>query len=334
LTETPKTLQIACSCCRWAPGKAASAGPATGSPMNEQEKLCIAPERRGKNFWEEFYTRFTPADFYDTENLPVFQSQFEKRVLRPFYKGGSNTRGFAFDTALKMLFREMKEKRRKERPLAILDVGSGFGDYTVYIASKNPDAHVIGLDAAVSAKNFGESLSATLKVTNCSFLAESISKTSLADRCIDGIIGFGALHHFVTERQAAEEIGRVLRPDGCAIFVDSFHENPLFGLFHDNKAMKEMGDHMMNTRAIERFWGEHFELEIIPVEWTAMIDRLINYIRQHLGLKAGFSRLHLLLSRLFFLMDRRIEKLPGRLTLPFAGSIITVVRPRADLLAR
>jgi ubiquinone/menaquinone biosynthesis C-methylase UbiE len=302
--------------------------------MDEPAKPRDAPGPRGTDFWEEFYSRFTPADFYDTENLRAFQFQLEQRVLRPFYKGGSNARGFAFDKALQMLFREMKEKRRKDRPLAILDVGSGFGDYTVYMASKNPDANVIGLDAAVNAKKFGESLSAKLKVSNCSFLAESISRTSLADRCIDGIIGFGALHHFVTERKARDEIGRVLRPDGCAIFVDSFHENPLFTLFHDKKAMEQMGDHMMSRKAIELFWGEHFELEIIPVEWMAMIDKLIDYIRQRLRLKAGFSRLHLQLSRLLFLIDRRIEKLPRRLTLPFAGSIITVVRPKADSASR
>lgn len=183
-------------------------------------------------------------------------------------------------------------------------------------------------------KGSGESLASKLKVGNCSFLAESISKTSLTDRSIDGIIGFGALHHFVTEREAGEEIGRILKLDGCAVFVDSFHENPLFSLFHDKKAMEQMGDHLMNREAITRFCGDHFELEIIPVEWMMMADKLIAYISQRLRLKKGFSRLHLQLSRLLFLIDRRIEKLPRNMTIRFAGSVITIVKPKAAPAAR
>jgi SAM-dependent methyltransferase len=54
--------------------------------------------------------------------------------------------------------------------------------------------------------------------------------TPLKDRSFDLVVGRGILHHLDLEKSLSE-IGRVLRPDGLAVFIEPMGHNPFINLF-------------------------------------------------------------------------------------------------------
>lgn len=279
-----------------------------------------------KEFWDQFYSRFEPSDLYAANAIRSYQSEFEIKKISPRHLGGRYDRSFAYGCALRLLQQWIEEREHRDR-LTILDVGSGFGDHTIYVASKNMNVKVVGLDISLSANRFASSLAAKLGVTNCNFVTGNITNTCFPDRSIDGIIGLGSLHHFIKDTRAPREIKRIMSENGRGFFIDSFHENPLFGIFHNKAMMRKMGDEVMTRKVLRRFWGDEFEMEIIPIDWLLMLDKLIYLARERLLRRTNISRAQLLLSSYFFSLDRQIARLPRKLTTCFAGTILTTIRP-------
>ena len=274
--------------------------------------------------WDEIYADLSWSDFFGPGDVPTFFTRFEARRLDPFHLGG-HPKGYVHGRAFQLLA-EMIAKGAPAKDGLILDVGSGLGDFTVYLALKNPARKVIGLDVSREAKNYGEKLAERFGAKNTSFLMEGIENTSLPDESVDFIVGFGSFHHFIGETGASAEVRRILKRDGRGIFVDPCHENYAYRLFHNKKLMKELGDHLMTRRKIRAFWGSAFEIEVIPTDWAVMIDKLVIYFRKRLLKTEKVLPIQVSLSGALFRMDRRIERLPRAFTTWFTGSIITVVK--------
>jgi ubiquinone/menaquinone biosynthesis C-methylase UbiE len=279
--------------------------------------------------WDGIYSGLKGSDLYNTDQVQSFLSQFEQRMLKPFHLGG-HPRGYVHGLAYRRLSELIQKKTVGAKDVTILDVGSGLGDLAVYLAVKNPDLKVIGIDVSNEAKKWGETLARKFSVQNAYFLWENISNTSLPSESIDFIIGFGSFHHFIKDRGVSGEVKRILKKDGRGFFVDPCHDNYAYKLFHNKKLMKELGDEVMTRKKIRAFWGEDFEIDITPTDWAVMVDKLILYCRKRFFKKKEILTIQLYLSKVLFYVDRYIEHLPRVITTCIAGSIITALKLKSS----
>ncbi len=277
--------------------------------------------------WDKVYRDLRSCGLYGTDDIQTFLSECEERHLIPFHLGGL-PKGYAVGSALQRLSGMIEGRASGDMDVTVLDIGSGLGDLTVYMALKYPDVRFVGIDTSREAKTWGETLAGRFGAGNASFLCENVRNTSLPDKSIDFLIGFGALHHFIGEKGTNHELKRILRKHGKGVFIDSFHENYAYRLFHNKRQMKELGDELMTRKRIRGFWGEEFDTEIIPTDWMVMVDKLILYFRKRLLKEERVLRAQRHLSKLLFSIDRRIDRLPKRITMGFTGSVLTLVKKR------
>lgn len=108
-----------------------------------------------------------------------------------------------------------------DRPVRILDIGSGPGDLAIEIARRIPVATVIGVDIApamidVARRN---GLAAGLEPSVAFELADAARLPS-EDGSIDIVVSSLSLHHWDQPPAAFAEVRRVLRPGGSALIYD------------------------------------------------------------------------------------------------------------------
>lgn len=269
-----------------------------------------------KEYWEGFFQKIPNNSHYLSKTPIEFMQNYEKEMA-PFFMGGYE-RGFMQKTAMDMLLSSCESSNNSPQNIKILDVGSGFGDLTVYLSLKGYD--VIGLDIAETSKSAGENLSKKFNA-NCSFVAESIEKTQFPDNYFDFIIGFGSFHHFIKYNGGSKELKRIMKKGAVGFFADPFHENPCYRLFHNKKQMIKFGDEIMTRTKIIKYFAD-FKVEIIPVDWFVMFDKLFLYI---LGSNREKHKEKLRkLSKFFFYLDRHINK-KSSIALFFSGAIVTKI---------
>jgi SAM-dependent methyltransferase len=111
----------------------------------------------------------------------------------------------------------------------VLDYGCGPGYLTKYLFDHGA-RHVTGIDISE-----GEIEQARLNADNngyadrSRFLAVDAHATGFADDSFDLIVGASILHH-LDLRLALEEIRRILRPGGRAVFLEPLWHNPILRL--------------------------------------------------------------------------------------------------------
>ncbi|MBK5211655.1 MAG: ubiquinone/menaquinone biosynthesis methyltransferase [Coriobacteriia bacterium] len=121
-------------------------------------------------------------------------------------------------------------------PKDILDVASGTGDVALWIAEKNPQAHVVGSDFSENMLVVAEKRRAEQKLDNVSFQCENAMEMSFEDNSFDVVVVSLALRNMPDYRQVVSEMTRVLRPGGQFFCIDtSWPTNPIvkpfFGLY-------------------------------------------------------------------------------------------------------
>jgi len=121
-------------------------------------------------------------------------------------------------------------------PKDILDVASGTGDIALWIAEKNPQAHIVGSDLSENMLTVAEKRRAEQKLDNVSFQCENAMKLSFEDDSFDVVVVSFGLRNMPDYRQVVSEMTRVLRPGGRFFCIDSsWPTNPIikpfFGLY-------------------------------------------------------------------------------------------------------
>jgi ubiquinone/menaquinone biosynthesis C-methylase UbiE len=106
----------------------------------------------------------------------------------------------------------------EERPLTILDLGSGTGRLTPGLADEF-GGPVYGVEPSDRMREIAESTAAHPKVTYRSGRAEEIP---LPEASVDGVLMFLSFHHFRDQSQALQEVRRVLKPGGVAFLRSQF----------------------------------------------------------------------------------------------------------------
>lgn len=106
----------------------------------------------------------------------------------------------------------------EERPLRILDLGSGTGRLTPGLAEEF-GGPVYGVEPSDRMRSIAEDSAARPSVTYLKGAAEDIP---LPEASIDGVLMFLSFHHFRDQVKALQEVRRVLKPGGVAFLRSQF----------------------------------------------------------------------------------------------------------------
>jgi SAM-dependent methyltransferase len=124
-------------------------------------------------------------------------------------------RGFTSD---KDFYRGIVEAAGFDREETVLDVGCGFGRWSVFLGEVN--ASVTGIDPMDGRLIIARNLAARLELDNTTFARASSGDLPFAERSFDAAWCFSALH-FVDRAETLDELHRVLVPGG-RLFVGMY----------------------------------------------------------------------------------------------------------------
>lgn len=96
----------------------------------------------------------------------------------------------------------------EQRPLRILDLGSGSGRFTPGLADEF-HGPVYGVEPSDRMRETAERAAAHSAVT---YLKGSAEDIPLPEASVDGVLMFLSFHHFPDQLKALQEVHRVLRP--------------------------------------------------------------------------------------------------------------------------
>jgi ubiquinone/menaquinone biosynthesis C-methylase UbiE len=115
---------------------------------------------------------------------------------------------------------------RRLEALSILDIGSGAGTTVFPMLELFPNSHLVATDLSLpllarllSTYKKDYSGATTGRFTVLQMNAEAMI---LGDSQADVVLGADVLHHMVYPERALQEIRRVLKPDGLAVFWEGF----------------------------------------------------------------------------------------------------------------
>jgi ubiquinone/menaquinone biosynthesis C-methylase UbiE len=103
----------------------------------------------------------------------------------------------------------------------VLEYGCGPGSYSFSLAALG--AEVVGIDISDTAIEQANQAARNLNL-NIGFQLMNAEKLTFPDKSFDLVCGSGILHH-LDLKQAAQEISRILAPDGKAIFYEPLGHN-------------------------------------------------------------------------------------------------------------
>ena len=106
----------------------------------------------------------------------------------------------------------------EQRPLQILDLGSGSGRFTPGLADEF-HGPVYGVEPSDRMRETAERAAAHPGVT---YLKGSAEDIPLPEASVDGVLMFLSFHHFPDQLKALQEVHRVLRPGGVAFLRSQF----------------------------------------------------------------------------------------------------------------
>jgi len=111
----------------------------------------------------------------------------------------------------------------------ILDLGCGFGEASVWFASRG--AKVVALDISAKMLNCVEVLAKRHKVEKfISRIKAAAEKIPLSSKSINLIFGGNILHH-TNIAAVSKEVKRILKPKGKAIFIEPLAYNPIINIY-------------------------------------------------------------------------------------------------------
>ncbi len=106
----------------------------------------------------------------------------------------------------------------------IVDLGCGFGTYTLHFAKKNPRARVVGADAWHEGLRHLQKAAKTQNLKNIETLLSDVGKgIPLPDSSADLCFVANVMHDFIDDLKghtAVQEIKRILKPEGQLAVVE------------------------------------------------------------------------------------------------------------------
>lgn len=126
------------------------------------------------------------------------------------------------------------------KPIKILEIGCGTGEYTKKIAKRFPKSKIVALDISPKILKIAKDKCKGLK--NTSFVCKSAYQTKMKNETFDIIVGYYILHH-IDLLKFAREAKRILKSGGLVYFYEPNILNPVVFLIKSNKWLKtRLGD--------------------------------------------------------------------------------------------
>lgn len=110
----------------------------------------------------------------------------------------------------------------------ILDVASGTGDIAIWLAERNPKAHLVASDFSENMLSVAQRRIDESGLTNVSISHQNAMEMSFADNSFDCVVISFALRNMPDYGQVVSEIARVLRPGGRFLCLDSSYPTSPF----------------------------------------------------------------------------------------------------------
>jgi demethylmenaquinone methyltransferase/2-methoxy-6-polyprenyl-1,4-benzoquinol methylase len=98
-----------------------------------------------------------------------------------------------------------------------VDLACGTGDLTAALANRFPQGEIVGVDLTQAMVEVGRN---RCRQPNVSFRVEDMCQTHIADGWADVVTGSYALRNAPVLDDALREVRRILKPGGCAAFLD------------------------------------------------------------------------------------------------------------------
>ena len=129
---------------------------------------------------------------------------------------------------LRALHRTYQTVRPRCADAAVLDYGCSAGEAS-FILRRYGAAAVHGIDISDVAVAQATAAAREHNIDRCTFQVMNAENLEFEDGQFDVVFGIGILHHLDLDR-ASSEIARVLRPQGCAVFLEPLGHNPAINL--------------------------------------------------------------------------------------------------------
>jgi ubiquinone/menaquinone biosynthesis C-methylase UbiE len=217
----------------------------------------------------------------------------------------------------------------EERPLSILDLGSGTGRLTPGLADEF-GGPVYGVEPSDRMRATAEESAAHPRVTYLNGSAEDIP---LPAASVDGVLMFLSFHHFRDHRTALEEVRRVLRPGGVAflrsMFADLMPDLFWYDYFPSAREV-DAGMYLSLDEAKELAGGAGLLPDEEPVWITAEEPRTLREVSDRLSYRALSTFEHLTqdeMERGFERLAADAEREPDKLMPVHPAAMLVLRRP-------
>ena len=151
----------------------------------------------------------------DVERFDQWAATYERSPMQRFF----------FMPIHSKMLRLLVQKRPKDQPDFILDVGCGTGRLLRAAASQWPKARLFGVDPAQQMVSEAQRLN-----SNASFSLASAESLPFPDQVADIVLSSMSFHHWADQKRGIHEIARVLRQGGYFCLADhGFFPAKIFG---------------------------------------------------------------------------------------------------------
>jgi len=129
--------------------------------------------------------------------------------------------------AHRMAYADLMKAAGPLRGKRVLELGSGRGEFAVYLAKQGGE--VTGIDIGPHLTAASRELAAINRLS-CEFMTGNITQLPFADEEFDLVIGIAILHHLVESdlRKGVTECHRVLRANGRALVIEPVENSKAF----------------------------------------------------------------------------------------------------------
>ena len=155
----------------------------------------------------------------------------------------------------------------------ILDYACGAGEFSIILARRG--YRVTGFDLSDEGVRIARSLAEKYEVTDrTEFHQANAQDLAFDDDSFDLAVGKAVLHHICKYPGTGNELHRVLKPGGRAVFCEGVASNPLVRIARWFTARDAPGDVPLTARGIRR-WGHLFSrTDITGYFFLYMLKRL------------------------------------------------------------
>lgn len=110
----------------------------------------------------------------------------------------------------------------------VLEAGCGVGAQTVTLASRNPGAHFVALDLAMTSLRQARQRASAAGLPNVVFLQGDVFQLPFAAESFDHLFVCFLLEHLARPLEALRRLAKVLRPEGTITVIEGDHGSAYF----------------------------------------------------------------------------------------------------------